>query len=86
MTMTAYELAFHKEILMEIGAGVLGDLFRYAMANGIDGDDAHPVNILYDLLWNAKQDIPIAKAEAELQQIEGQFKLGKKFLEKMETP
>jgi len=55
---------------MEIGAGVLGDLFRYAMAQGVDGDEAHPVNILYDLLWNAKQDVLLANIEAELQQIE----------------
>jgi len=83
--MTAYELAFQKEVLMEIGAGVLGDLFRYAMAQGVDGDEAHPVNILYDLLWNAKQDVLLANIEAELQQIEGQFRLGKKFIEKLEA-
>ena len=69
---------------MEVGASILGDLFRYSEEKNID-DDADPVSILYDLIWNVKQDILLSKAETELEQIEGQFRLARNLLTVLET-
>lgn len=77
--MSRYEFSLLQEVLMEKGAGVLGDLSSYKHRNGIvDRDD--PVSVLYSIVWNAKQDILSARSEKELDQIEGQFNLANQFL------
>lgn len=82
--MSKYEFSLRQEVLMEKGASVLGNLFHYRQEQGIDSD-THPVSILYDLIWNVKQDILLAKNESDLEQIEGQFNLANSFLAGMET-
>ena len=74
--MSRYEFSLLQEVLLEKGAGVLGDLSRYKRQNGIT-ERAHPVAIL---VWNAKQDILSAKSKEELDRIEGQFNLANQFL------
>ena len=63
--MSKYEFSLRQEVLMEVGASILGDLFRYGEEKNIN-DDSDPVSILYNLIWNAKQDIILSKTEAEL--------------------
>ena len=81
--MSKYEFSLRQEVLMEVGASILGDLFRYSEEHGIE-DETDPVNILYNLIWNAKQDIILTKTERELEQIEGQFRLARNFLSGLE--
>ena len=69
---------------MEVGASILADLFRYSEEKNID-NDADPVSILYDLIWNAKQDILLSNTETELEQIEGQFRLARNLLTVLES-
>ena len=82
--MSRYEFSLLQEVLLEKGAGVLGDLSRYKRQNGIT-ERTHPVAILYSLVWNAKQDILSAKSKEELDRIEGQFNLANQFLFKAES-
>lgn len=44
--MSKYEFSLRQEVLMDVGASILGDLFRYSEENEIE-NDADPVNILY---------------------------------------
>lgn len=81
--MSKYEFSLRQEVLMEVGASVLGDLFRYGEEKNIESR-SDPVSILYGLVWNAKQDILLSKTEAELEQIEGQFHLARDFLSGLE--
>jgi len=82
--MSKYEFSLRQEVLLEKGASVLGSLFHYRQAQGIDSD-THPVSILYDLVWNVKQDILLAKNESDLEQIEGQLNMANSFLAGMES-
>lgn len=77
--MNRYEFSLRQEVLMEVGAGVLGDLFQYRRQKQIV-DETHPVSVMYSLAWKAKHDILAAKTEADLDQIERQFNLAKRFL------
>ena len=77
--MSKYEFSLRQEVLLEKGAEVLGDLFRYKRKERIS-DDAHPVSVMYSLIWTAKQEILTADSEAALEQIEGQFDLANRFL------
>ena len=77
--MSKYEFSLRQEVLMEVGASILGDLFRYSEENKIE-NDADPVNILYYLIRSAKQDIVLSQTEEELERIEGQFYLARNFL------
>lgn len=81
--MSRYEFSLQQEVLLEKGAAVLGDLFRYERAQAVPGQ-AYPVSVLYDLVWSAKQDILLAQSETDLAQIEGQFDLAGRFLNRME--
>ena len=47
--MSRYEFSLLQEVLLEKGAGVLGDLSRYKRQNGI-AERTHPVAILYSLV------------------------------------
>lgn len=82
--MSRYEFSLRQEILLEKGASVLGDLFRYKRENRVE-ESAHPISVMYSLVWAAKQDILLAKSEAELEQIEGQFDLAGRFLNGVEA-
>lgn len=82
--MSKYEFSLRQEVLLEVGASILGDLFRYSEEKRIE-NDADPVSILYNLIWNAKQDIILSKTEAELEQIEGQFSLARNVLSGLEN-
>lgn len=82
--MSRYEFSLRQEVLLEKGASVLGDLFRYKCENGVQ-ESEHPISIMYSLVWAAKQDILLAKSEAELEQIEGRFDLARRFLNGVEA-
>ena len=76
--MSIYEFSLRQEVLMEVGASILGDLSRYSQRNNIESD-SEPASILSALIWNAKQDILLANSESELNEIEGQFNLANQF-------
>jgi len=76
--MSKYEFSLYQEVLMEKGADILGSLFRYKRKNGIT-DETDPVSVMYALIWGAKQDILIAKDEADLRGIENKFDLANQF-------
>lgn len=81
--MSGYEFSLRQEVLLEKGASVLGDLFRFERETG--QEQRRPVSIMYGLVWNAKQNILTAKTETELAQIEGQFDLANRFLSGIEA-
>ena len=70
--MSHYEFSLRQEVLLEKGAGILGDIFHYEQQNQIQ-DEMHPISVMYSLVWNAKQDILLARSEADLERIRGQF-------------
>lgn len=80
--MNSYEFTLRQEVLLEKGASVLGDLFRFKRQMGIT-DREDPVSVLYGLVWSAKQDILMSQTESELDQIEGQFNLADLFVSKI---
>lgn len=82
--LSKYEFSLRQEVLLEKGASVLGDLFRYKRENGVQ-ESIHPISVMYSLVWAAKQDILLAKSEEELQRIEGQFDLAGRFLNGVEA-
>ena len=53
--MGKYEFSLRQEVLLEKGASVLGDLFRFKRQHGIT-DQADPISVLYGLVWSAKQE------------------------------
>ena len=57
--MGKYEFSLRQEVLLEKGASVLGDLFRFKRQHGIT-DQADPISVLYGLVWSAKQEILIS--------------------------
>lgn len=83
--MSSYDFSLRQEVLLEKGAAVLSNLFRYEREQSLSAL-SQPVSILYDLVWTAKQDILLAKSETELAQIEGQFDLADRFLHGIEVP
>ena len=80
--MSKYEFSLRQEVLLEKGASVLGDLFRYEWENGISAteDLKHPVGVMHDLVWSAKRDILSAETEEDLVKIETEFDLANRFL------
>lgn len=82
--MSRYEFSLRQEVLMEKGADILGDLFRYERAQ-IPDEKSHPISVLYDLVWTAKQNILLAQSEHDLAAIEGQFDLAHAFLSRIEV-
>lgn len=82
--MSSYEFSLRQEVLLEKGAAVLGDLFRYERERDLS-DRSDAVSVMYGLVWSAKQDILLAKTETELAQIEGQFNLAGRFLAGIEA-
>ncbi len=83
--MDKYEFSLRQEVLREKGASVIGELFRLEDKNQIADDVSHPVNILHDLVWDAKQDIISARTYGELDKIEGQFDLAIGFIKTLES-
>lgn len=82
--MSKYEFSLQQEVLLEKGAAVLGDLFRYKRQNKIT-EKTHPISVMYSLVWSAKQDILLAASESDLAEIEGQFNLASRFLAGVEA-
>ncbi len=82
--MSRYEFSLRQEVLMEKGASVLGNLYHYERERELS-DPTHPVQIMYNLVWSAKQDILLATSERELDRIEGQFDLAGQFLSGIEA-
>ena len=82
--MSRYEFSLRQEVLMEKGAAVLGDLFRYRRNNIVE-EPNDPIAIMYSLVWDAKQDILDAETESELEQIEGKFNMANRFLAGIEV-
>ena len=82
--MDQYDFSLHQEVLMEKGAGVLGDLFRFQQENRIESEE-HPVSVMYQLLWSAKQDILRAQTEKELDRIDGMFCLAASVVRALEA-
>lgn len=78
--MSHYEFSLRQEVLLEKGAGILGDIFHYEQQNQIQ-DEMHPISVMYSLVWNAKQDILLARSEADLERIRGQFDMATHFLD-----
>lgn len=85
--MTQYEFSLQQEVLLEKGAAVLGDLFRYEWEKGLSAvnDLDHPVIAMHDLIWSAKANILCAKTELDLARIEAQFDFAKDCLKKIEA-
>lgn len=83
--MSRYEFSLWQEVLLEKGAAVLGDLFRYEWDNGLSAADdlSHPVVVMHDLVWTAKRNILQAKTEIDLAKIEAQFDFANTFLSKI---
>lgn len=82
--MSNYEFSFRQEVLMEKGAAVLGDLFRFEHEQK-SADETQSASLLYDLVWTAKQDILLARSERDLAMIEGKFDLAHNFLNRLEV-
>ena len=82
--MSKYEFSLRQEVLLEKGAAVLGDLFRYKRQNKIT-EKTHPISAMYSLIWKAKQDVLLADSEADLAKIEGQFNLANQVLTEIEA-
>lgn len=78
--MSHYEFSLRQEVLLEKGAGILGDIFHYEQQNQIQ-DEMHPISVMYSLVWNAKRDILLARSEADLERIRGQFDMATHFLD-----
>ena len=84
--MSRYEFSLKQEVLLEKGAGVLGDLFRYERRNGIDPQDRmHPVAVIYSLVWNAKQKVLGVETETDLARIDAQFDMARRFCAELES-
>lgn len=83
--MSKYEFSLRQEVLLEKGAAVLGDLFRYKRQNKI-AEKAHLIAAMYSLVWSAKQDILLANSESDLAQIEGKFDFANSLLDEIEAP
>jgi len=77
--MSKYEFSLQQEVLLEKGAAVLGDLFRYELVNGISMQK-DPITVMHDLIWSAKEAVLRAKSETDLVQIEAQFDFANRFL------
>ena len=80
--MSAYEFSLLQEVLMEKGATVLGDLFRFRNDNNIC-DRKDPTAAMYSVVWNAKRDILSAKSEEDLRRIDTKFDMANAILSEM---
>lgn len=83
--MSKYEFSLRQEVLLEKGAAVLGDLFRYKRQNKIT-EKKDTISLMYSLVWSAKQDILLANSESDLAQIEGKFDFANSLLAEIEAP
>ena len=78
--MSAYEIAFEGEILMEKGAEISADLYRYTQT-AAGSDTINEVAVaLRKLIWAAKQQILAAESEMDLARIEAKFDLARDIL------
>lgn len=81
--MNKYEFSLLQEVLLEKGAGILGDIFRYSRRHEITAPE-HPITELYGTVWRAKQDILRAKTEADLAKSEAEFDRAASYLAGLE--
>lgn len=78
--MTKYEFSLRQEVLLEKGADILAGFFHYSRENNIPLEDRkNPINIVYALVRDAKNNILLASTETELDQIETQFDFARRF-------
>lgn len=78
--MSGYEFSLRQEVLLEMGADILGDIVRFGRKNNISPlDSANPINVMYGLVWNVKRQILCAETEKELDQIRLQFEFAQRF-------
>ena len=78
--MSNYEFSLRQEVLLEKGADILGALFHLARSKHISLSDKHdPINVVYGLVWDAKNNILGADTEADLHHIETQFDFARRF-------
>lgn len=82
--MTRYAFSLRQEVLLEKGASILADLFRYEQEKNLTGQN-HPVQVMYELVWTAKRNILLTTSEKDLDRIEGQFDFAKEFLSRIEA-
>lgn len=79
-TLSSYEFSLRQEVLLEMGADILGDIVRFGRKNNISPlDSANPINVMYGLVWNVKRQILCAETEKELDQIRLQFEFAQRF-------
>ena len=78
--MSKYEFSLRQEVLLEKGADILAEFFHYAKEKNIPLDDKqNPVNVISDLVWDAKSNILAATTEIELDKIEAEFDFARRF-------
>lgn len=73
-----YDFTLKQEVLMEKGADVQGELFRF-QRNAPSAALNKSAGILYELVGIAKHDILTAKSESDLSRIEGKFDLARSY-------
>lgn len=79
-----YQFAVKQEVLLEKGAGILGEIFRFEKENGCI-ELNHVTSKLYSRVWRAKRDILVANTGEELNRIDGQFDLAVGLLSDLES-
>ena len=79
-TMDKYQFSLRQEILLDKGAAILAGFFHYARDYNIPLEDRqNPINVISDLVWDAKSNILGSSTEAELDKIEAQFDFARRF-------
>lgn len=82
--MDKYLFSIRQEILIDKGAAILAGFFHYARDYNIPLEDKqNPINIMYDLVWDAKHNILLASIENDLDKIEAQFDFSRRFYRKI---
>lgn len=78
--MDKYQFSLRQEILLDKGAAILAGFFHYARDYNIPLEDRKkPINVISDLVWDAKSNILGSSTNAELDKIETQFDFARRF-------
>lgn len=78
-----YEFTLKQEVLMEKGADVQGEVFRF-QRQAPSASLGKATGILYELVGVAKHDILTAKNESELNCIESKFDFARSYITELE--